>query len=347
MRIVVTGGAGFIGANFLNLFVPRFPEHQFINVDKLTYAANLLSLRPIEDRPNYRLERIDIVDAEAVDALFGRETPDLVVHFAAESHVDRSITGPREFVRTNIEGTFTLLEAFRRHVKSERALFHHVSTDEVYGSLGDTGMFTEETRYDPSSPYSASKAASDHLVRAYARTFNLPTKITNCSNNYGPLQFPEKLIPLMIMNALEGKNLPVYGKGLNVRDWLFVEDHCEAIWTVIQRGELGSTYNIGGNNEVRNIDVVNTLCRLISEEAGLPLKELTDLITYVTDRPGHDLRYAIDASKLKRDLGWSPRETFDTGMRKTVRWYLDNKGWVENVKSGEYRKWIAANYDAR
>lgn len=347
MRIVVTGGAGFIGANFLNLFVPRFPEHQFINVDKLTYAANLLSLRPIEDRPNYRLERIDIVDAEAVDALFARDTPDLVVHFAAESHVDRSITGPREFVRTNIEGTFTLLEAFRKHVKSERALFHHVSTDEVYGSLGDTGMFTEETRYDPSSPYSASKAASDHLVRAYARTFKLPTRITNCSNNYGPLQFPEKLIPLMIMNALEGKNLPVYGKGLNVRDWLFVEDHCEAIWTVIQRGELGSTYNIGGNNEVRNIDVVNTLCRLISEEAGLPLKELTGLITYVTDRPGHDLRYAIDASKLRRDLGWSPRETFDTGMRKTVRWYLDNKPWVENVKSGEYRKWIAANYDAR
>jgi len=347
MRIVVTGGAGFIGANFLNLFVPRFPEHQFINVDKLTYAANLLSLRPIEDRPNYRLERIDIVDAEAVDALFARETPDLVVHFAAESHVDRSITGPREFVRTNIEGTFTLLEAFRKYVKSERALFHHVSTDEVYGSLGDTGMFTEETRYDPSSPYSASKAASDHLVRAYARTFKLPTKITNCSNNYGPLQFPEKLIPLMIMNALEGKNLPVYGQGLNVRDWLFVEDHCEAIWTVIQRGELGSTYNIGGNNEVRNIDVVNTLCRLISEEAGLPLTELTGLITYVTDRPGHDLRYAIDASKLKRELGWSPRETFDTGMRKTVRWYLDNKAWVENVKSGEYRKWIAANYDAR
>ncbi len=347
MRIVVTGGAGFIGANFLNLFVPRYPQHQFINVDKLTYAANLASLQPIADRPNYTLAKIDIVDAEAVNEIFARHTPDLVVHFAAESHVDRSILGPREFVRTNIEGTFTLLEAFRTHVKSPSALFHHVSTDEVYGSLGDTGHFTEETRYDPSSPYSASKAASDHLVRAYARTFKLPTKITNCSNNYGPLQFPEKLIPLMIMNVLDRKPLPVYGQGLNVRDWLFVEDHCEAIWTVIERGELGGTYNIGGNNEVRNIDVVHTLCRLIAEETGTPHKELTDLITYVKDRPGHDLRYAIDASKLKRELHWSPRETFDTGMRKTVRWYLAHRDWVEQVRSGEYRNWIEANYAAR
>jgi len=347
MRIVVTGGAGFIGANFLNLLVPRFPEHQFVNVDKLTYAANLASLEAIQNRDNYKLERIDITDAPAIDELFARLTPDLVVHFAAESHVDRSILGPREFVHTNIEGTFTLLEAFRRHVKSDRALFHHVSTDEVYGSLGDTGLFTEETRYDPSSPYSASKAASDHLVRAYMRTFKLPAKITNCSNNYGPLQFPEKLIPLMIMNALERKPLPVYGKGLNVRDWLYVGDHCEAIWTVIERGRVGETYNIGGNNEVRNIDVVHTLCRLIAEETGTPEKQLTDLITYVTDRPGHDLRYAIDASKLKRELGWSPSETFDTGMRKTVRWYLEHKTWVDQVRSGEYRKWIEANYAAR
>jgi dTDP-glucose 4,6-dehydratase len=344
MKILVTGGAGFIGANFLGLLVPRHPEHEFVNLDKLTYAANLASLAAIADRPNYRFVRVDIADAAAVDATFDEVKPDVVVHFAAESHVDRSISGPREFVRTNIEGTFNLLEAARR---CGTGLFHHVSTDEVYGSLGPTGLFTESTRYDPSSPYSASKAASDHLVRAWHRTYGLPVKLTNCSNNYGPLQFPEKLIPLMIMNALDGKPLPVYGEGLNVRDWLYVGDHCEAIWAVVQRGAVGETYNIGGNSEVRNIDVVRTLLATLAEETGRDRAALEGLITYVKDRPGHDLRYAIDATKLKDELGWSPTETFATGLRKTVRWYLDNPQWVQQVKTGEYRKWIEHNYSNR
>jgi dTDP-glucose 4,6-dehydratase len=347
MKVLVTGGAGFIGANFLNLLVPRHAEHEFVNVDKLTYAANLASLAEVAKLPNYAFRRVDIGDAAAVDAVFDDVQPDIVVHFAAESHVDRSITGPREFVRTNIEGTFNLLEAARRIWKDGQGLFHHVSTDEVYGSLGDEGMFTESTRYDPSSPYSASKAASDHLVRAYHRTFKLPVKLTNCSNNYGPLQFPEKLIPLMTLNALDGKPLPVYGQGLNVRDWLYVQDHCEAIWTVVQKGKVGETYNIGGNNEVRNIDVVKNLCSILAAETGKPLASFEGLITYVKDRPGHDLRYAIDASKIKRDLGWSPAETFETGLRKTVRWYLDNSAWIEQVKTGEYRNWIETNYDRR
>jgi dTDP-glucose 4,6-dehydratase len=347
MKFLVTGGAGFIGANFLGMFVPRHPEHEFVNLDKLTYAANLASLADIADRPNYRFARVDIADATAVDATFDEVRPDVVVHFAAESHVDRSISGPREFVRTNVEGTFNLLEAARRIWKPGEGLFHHVSTDEVYGSLGPTGLFTESTRYDPSSPYSASKAASDHLVRAWHRTYGLPVKLTNCSNNYGPLQFPEKLIPLMIMNALDGKPLPVYGEGLNVRDWLYVGDHCEAIWAVVQRGRVGETYNIGGNSEVRNIDVVRTLLATLAEEAGRDRGQLEGLITYVKDRPGHDLRYAIDASKLKDELGWSPTETFTTGLRKTVRWYLDHPEWVQQVKTGEYRKWIEHNYSGR
>ncbi len=349
MNILVTGGAGFIGANFLNLLVPRFPEHRFVNVDKLTYAANPASLAAIDGRDNYALERVDIADVAAVDAVFARHAPDLVVHFAAESHVDRSILGPGEFVRTNIEGTFVLLDACRRHWEGEREgkLFHHVSTDEVYGSLGDTGLFTEETRYDPSSPYSASKASSDHLVRAYGRTYGLPFKLTNCSNNYGPYQFPEKLIPLMISNALERKPLPIYGQGLNVRDWLYVTDHCEAIWAVIERGHVGETYNIGGHNEMRNIDVVDRICELVAEETGAPASELLGLKQYVKDRPGHDLRYAIDASKIQRELGWKPAETFDTGMRKTVRWYLGNESWVKSVRTGAYRDWIEANYAKR
>ncbi|MFO0633930.1 MAG: dTDP-glucose 4,6-dehydratase [Nannocystaceae bacterium] len=347
MKILVTGGAGFIGANFLNLLVPRHPEHTFVNADKLTYAANLASLAGIASASNYRFTRVDIADAAAVDALFDEHQPELVVHFAAESHVDRSIAGPREFVRTNIEGTFNLLESARRIWGSGNGLFHHVSTDEVYGSLGDTGLFTETTRYDPSSPYSASKAASDHLVRAYHRTFKLPVKLTNCSNNYGPLQFPEKLIPLMIMNALDGKPLPVYGQGTNVRDWLYVIDHCEAIWTVVNRGAVGETYNIGGNNEVKNIDVVHTLCAVLAELTGKTEESLRGLITYVKDRPGHDLRYAIDASKLRRELGWGPTETFDTGLRKTVRWYLEHQSWVADVRTGEYRKWIEQNYGNR
>jgi len=347
VNIVVTGGAGFIGANFLHRMVPRFPEHRFVNVDKLTYAANLASLAEVAGLPNYTLEVADIVDAEAMDRVFEKHAPDLVVHFAAESHVDRSILGPREFVRTNIEGTFTLLEACRKHWKAGEGLFHHVSTDEVYGSLGPEGLFTETTRYDPSSPYSASKAASDHLVRAYHRTYGLPVKITNCSNNYGPLQFPEKLIPVMILNIQERKPLPIYGKGVNVRDWLYVEDHCEAIWTVIEKGAVGETYNIGGHNEVKNIDVVDTLCRLVAEETGAGTDELLALKTFVPDRPGHDMRYAIDATKIQTELGWSPEETFETGMRRTVRWYLANGPWIEQVRSGEYRRWMEANYDNR
>ena len=347
MNILVTGGAGFIGANFLDLLVPRHPEHHFVNLDTLTYAANLSSLAAIEGAPNYTLEVVDICDAEAVDRVFETHRPELVVHFAAESHVDRSITGPRAFVRTNIEGTFNLLEAARKHWPAGQGLFHHVSTDEVYGSLGDTGMFLETTRYDPSSPYSASKAASDHLVRAYARTFKLRTRITNCSNNYGPYQFPEKLIPLMILNAMEGKPLPVYGEGKNVRDWLFVTDHCEAIWRVIEKGEDGETYNIGGNNEVQNIEVVKRICAEVAERTGKDRGAVESLITYVKDRPGHDLRYAIDASKIKRELQWAPSETFETGLKKTVAWYLDNDAWVEKVRTGEYRNWIEKNYGDR
>ena len=349
MRVLVTGGAGFIGANFLHLLVPRHPEHRFVNVDKLTYAANPQSLAALEGRDNYTLRCVDVADADAVAALFEDEPPDVVVHFAAESHVDRSILGPGEFVRTNIEGTFVLLDACRKlwGDDTDGKLFHHVSTDEVYGSLGAEGLFTEETRYDPSSPYSASKAASDHLVRAWGRTFGLPFKLTNCSNNYGPYQFPEKLIPLMIANALGRQKLPIYGTGENVRDWLYVTDHCEAIWKVITEGALSETYNIGGNNEVRNLDVVDHICRLVADETQTDVAELLALKVFVTDRPGHDMRYAIDASKIERELGWTPKETFESGMRKTVRWYLDNQAWVDSVKTGAYREWIDANYGDR
>ncbi|MET0283416.1 MAG: dTDP-glucose 4,6-dehydratase, partial [Polyangiales bacterium] len=325
MKILVTGGAGFIGANFLNLLVPRHPEHQFINVDALTYAANLKSVEAISKLPNYAFERVELADFDQVLAVFQKHQPELVVHFAAESHVDRSISGPRAFVRANVDGTFNLLEACRATWKPGQGLFHHVSTDEVYGTLGATGYFTEETKYDPSSPYSATKAASDHLVRAWATTFKLNVKVTNCSNNYGPLQFPEKLIPLMISNLVDRKPLPVYGKGENVRDWLYVTDHCEAIWTVIQKGKVGETYNIGGHNEKKNIDVVHELIAIVASETQASEAELKKLITYVTDRPGHDARYAIDAGKLQRELGWTPKETFESGIRKTVRWYLDNK----------------------
>ncbi|HEY6877534.1 MAG TPA: dTDP-glucose 4,6-dehydratase [Polyangiales bacterium] len=347
MKILVTGGAGFIGANFLNLLVPRHPEHQFVNVDALTYAANLKSVEPVSKLANYAFERVDLAEFDQVMAVFEKYQPTLVVHFAAESHVDRSIKGPRAFVRANVEGTFNLLEACRAKWQPGEGLFHHVSTDEVYGSLGESGYFTEETRYDPSSPYSATKAASDHLVRAWATTFKLNVKVTNCSNNYGPLQFPEKLIPLMISNIVDRKPLPVYGKGENVRDWLYVTDHCEAIWTVIQKGKVGETYNIGGHNEKKNIDVVRQLIAIVASETNANEAELQKLITYVTDRPGHDARYAIDAGKLQRELGWTPKETFESGIRKTVRWYLDNKAWVEDVRSGDYRKWIEQNYGSR
>ena len=347
MKIFVTGGAGFIGSNFLNLLVPRHPEHDFVCVDKLTYAANLANLTAITDAPNYAFARIDIANRADVRSLFDSHRPDMVVHFAAESHVDRSITSPEDFVRTNIEGTFQLLEAFRSREAGPDQMFHHVSTDEVYGSLGRDGAFTESTPYDPSSPYSASKAASDHLVRAYGRTHGLPFKVTNSSNNYGPYQFPEKLIPLMVLRALERKPLPVYGRGLNVRDWLYVEDHCEAIWQVIRHGKVGETYNIGGKSERTNIDVVRAVCRIVAEETEHVPEELEALITFVTDRPGHDLRYAIDASKLKQECGWEPRETFDSGLRRTIRWYLDNPSWVQQVRSGEYRKWMEENYGHR
>ncbi len=353
MKLLVTGGAGFIGSSFLLQRVPVHPEHTFVNVDSLTYAGNLRSLEPVQAHPNYRFERCDIADPKAVEALFARHEPDGVLHFAAESHVDRSIASPGAFIQTNVVGTFNLLEACRArwltapHKALPGKLFHHVSTDEVYGSLGETGAFTEETRYNPSSPYSASKASSDFLVRAYHATFGLPVKITNCSNNYGPRQFPEKLIPLMIQNALEDKPLPVYGKGINVRDWLYVEDHCDAIWAVFERGRLGETYNIGGNSERKNIDIVRQICALVAEHRGVPAGRIESLLTYVPDRPGHDLRYAIDPTKIRTELGWSPRESFETGLRKTVAWYLANQGWVNEVRTGDYRRWMETNYGAR
>jgi dTDP-glucose 4,6-dehydratase len=347
-RIIITGGAGFIGSNLLNLLVPRYPEYLFVNLDKLTYAANLGSLKDIGQRRNYIFENADISDLESVQELFRKYDPDTIIHLAAESHVDRSIADASGFIKTNIMGTFNLLEACKERWKKDgNRLFHHVSTDEVYGSLGESGLFTEETRYDPSSPYSASKASSDHLVMAYHRTYGIPVKITNCSNNYGPRQFPEKLIPLMILNALEGKPLPVYGKGDNVRDWLYVDDHCEAIWQVVEKGRTGETYNIGGNSEKRNIEVVKLICKILSEETGRPPGEFESLITYVADRPGHDLRYAIDASKIKRELGWQPTETFESGLVKTVRWYLANGEWIDGIRTGEYRSWITRNYEGR
>jgi dTDP-glucose 4,6-dehydratase len=447
LNILVTGGSGFIGSNFLNLFVPRHLKHSFINLDKLTYAANPLNLEGLENLPNYTFIQADITDYNQVAEVFENYKPDRVFHFAAESHVDRSILGPSAFIQTNINGTFNLLEACRQNWlnkknthpqpaecnptnqpggglpipsplagegqgegerskislplaeegrgegesaptnqpkdglsipsplegegqgEGERSktflplegggsgwgcdfapsfnLFLHVSTDEVYGSLGPTGHFTEETAYDPSSPYSASKAASDHLVRAYHRTYGLPALITNCSNNYGPYQFPEKLIPLMILNALEDKPLPVYGKGENVRDWLHVEDHCRALWAVAEKGRPGQTYNIGGNSEQKNIDVVEEICRILSTEIGKPAEAYLNLITYVTDRPGHDQRYAIDAGKIKNELGWQPIETFATGLQKTVRWYLNNSAWVKSIQSGTYQEWIEKNYTKR
>lgn len=345
MKILVTGGAGFIGSNFLLTSVPARPDDHFINVDSLTYAANLLNLDAIKEAPNYQFWRTDITDKVAVAELFERVEPDVVFHFAAESHVDRSIAEPGAFILTNVVGTFNLLEAVRHQARP--AHFHHVSTDEVYGSLGSEGLFTETTGYDPSSPYSASKASSDHLVRAYHRTYGLPVRVTNCSNNYGPYQFPEKLIPLMIRNALLRKPLPIYGKGDNVRDWLYVGDHCSAIWAVHEKGNIGETYNIGGNNECTNIDLVRKLCMILAEVTKVNEEEFLSLITYVKDRPGHDMRYAIDASKLKRDCGWSPSETIESGLRKTVEWYVNNPAWVESITSGQYQSWIEKNYAAR
>ncbi len=346
-NLLVTGGCGFIGSNFIRYLLGREDfQGRIVNVDNLTYAGNPESLVDIEnDFPDrYVFSRTDICDGPQIAEIFDSYGIDTICHFAAESHVDRSIVDPDAFVQTNIVGTFRLLELARAH-PDRLTLFHHVSTDEVFGSLGAEGYFTETTAYQPNSPYAASKAASDHLVRAYHKTYGLPITISNCSNNYGPYQFPEKLIPLIILNALEGKTLPVYGDGKNVRDWLYVTDHCDAIWKVMQDGQRGATYNIGGNTEKQNIDVVETICAILDETAAdTDIGPRRDLITFVTDRPGHDRRYAIDATKLKQELGWVPAESFETGIRKTIAWYLDNIQWVQRVQSGEYQAWIKQHY---
>jgi len=350
-RILVTGGAGFIGSNFVLHWLTR-ESAGVVNLDALTYAGNLQNLHSLRASQAHTFVQGDITDAALVSDLFRRYQPRAVVHFAAESHVDRSIHAPEEFIRTNIIGTFQLLHAARDYWQGlsaserERFQFVHVSTDEVYGTLRpEDPAFSETTAYAPNSPYSASKAGSDHLVRAYYHTYGLPTLITNCSNNYGPRQFPEKLIPLMVINAVHGKPLPIYGDGLNVRDWLYVEDHCEAIRTVLARGRPGETYNIGGRSEKTNLEIVNTICAVLEEER--PGRDCRSLITFVADRPGHDRRYAIDSTKIETELSWRPRESFESGIRKTVRWYLENMEWVSNVTSGAYQQWIAVNYAAR
>ncbi len=351
--VLVTGGCGFIGANFIHLARKTKDEWRIINLDKLTYAGNLDNLRDIREGSGYRFIKGDICDRELVDSIFREEKIDTVVHFAAESHVDRSISGPAEFIRTNITGTFTLLEAAKQAwVDGDRDLtncrFLHVSTDEVYGSLGETGYFTEKTPYDPRSPYSSSKASSDHLVRAYFHTYGLPILITNCSNNYGPYQFPEKLIPLVFNNCLQGKELPVYGDGGNVRDWLYVEDHCQAIIRVLEDGREGESYNIGGNNEEKNITIVELLCDLLDEKMPLKsIKSRRSLITFVTDRLGHDRRYAIDASKIMKELNWRPSVTFEQGIRKTIDWYLANREWMTSVIDGSYQHYYETMYGNR
>jgi dTDP-glucose 4,6-dehydratase len=346
-NILVTGGCGFIGANFIRYLLEESDfSGRLVNVDKLTYAGNPESLSGIDEKyaGRYFFEKTDICNRKKISEIFERHQIDTVCHLAAESHVDRSIVRPDAFIQTNIIGTFTLLEIAKEGMKHLK-LFHHVSTDEVFGSLGDEGLFTENTPYHPNSPYAASKAASDHLVRAYHKTYNLPVTISNCSNNYGPYQFPEKLVPLIILNAMEGKPLPVYGEGRNVRDWLFVRDHCEALWLIMKSGKRGETYNIGGNNEIENIVLVEMICDILEKTVGQRgEKPYRELITFVKDRPGHDWRYAIDFSRLKQELGWSPRESFESGLQKTVTWYLENQDWVRRVRSGEYRSWIREHY---
>ncbi|HCR88059.1 MULTISPECIES: dTDP-glucose 4,6-dehydratase [Psychrobacter] len=345
MKILITGGAGFIGSAAIRHII-NHTEHQVLNIDKLTYAGNLESLAKIEKNPRYFFESLDICNTAAIESAFNRFQPNLVMHLAAESHVDRSIDGPANFISTNIVGTYNLLEVARKywHTLNEvdKALFrfHHISTDEVYGDLDNTNaLFTESTPYAPSSPYSASKASSDHLVRAWHRTYGLPTIVTNCSNNYGPYHFPEKLIPLVILNALDGKPLPIYGKGNQIRDWLYVEDHAKALYKVVTQGVIGETYNIGGHNEKQNIEVVITICRILDELQPRPSGQVYEsLITYVKDRPGHDLRYAINATKMQRELNWLPVETFETGIRKTVEWYLENLEWCRRVQDGSYQR---------
>ena len=351
--ILVTGGAGFIGANFVLDWL-RASDEPVVNLDALTYAGNLENLASLQGDPRHLFVQGDICDRALIDQLLAEHRPRALVHFAAESHVDRSIHGPGDFIRTNVNGTFTLLEAARGYWSGLEGAdkagfrFHHVSTDEVYGSLSPTDpAFTETKTYEPNSPYSASKAASDHLVRAWHHTYGLPVTTSNCSNNYGPYHFPEKLIPLMIANALAGKPLPVYGDGMQIRDWLYVTDHCSAIRAILDKGTPGEVYNVGGWNEKPNIDIVHTLCALLDELQPDPAGSYTRLITYVTDRPGHDRRYAIDARKIERELGWRPAETFETGIRKTVEWYLANQEWVAHVQSGAYRDWVEKNYAGR
>lgn len=347
--ILITGGAGFIGSHLVRHWVNKYPDTKVVNLDKLTYAGNLENLKDIENKPNYVFEKGNIVDSDFVTALFNKYRFNGVIHLAAESHVDRSISNPMEFIRTNIVGTVTLLNAARAAWNGDwnGKLFYHVSTDEVYGSLGEEGYFTETTRYDPRSPYSASKASSDHLVRAYHHTYGMPVVISNCSNNYGGFQFPEKLIPLVINNIRNRKPLPVYGKGLNVRDWLYVGDHVQAIDLIFHKGEVGQTYNVGGHNEKRNIEIVKLLCRLVDRKLGRPEGEAEKLITYVQDRAGHDLRYAIDSSKLATQLGWKPSVTFEQGMELTVDWYLANEAWLANVTSGAYMQYYQKQYGNR
>ena len=347
-KILITGGAGFIGSHVIRLFVNKYPDYAIVNLDALTYAGNLENLRDIENAPNYSFVKGDITEETFINQLFADQSFDAVIHLAAESHVDRSILDPLSFVKTNVIGTAVLLNAAKQSwANKEGKLFYHVSTDEVYGSLGETGFFTEETSYDPRSPYSASKASSDHLVSAYFHTYGLPMVISNCSNNYGSHQFPEKLLPLMINNIVHSKPLPVYGKGENVRDWLWVNDHARAIDVIFHQGKLGETYNIGGFNEWKNIDIVHLLCNIMDKKLGRADGESAKLITYVKDRAGHDLRYAIDATKLNKELGWEPSLQFEEGMDKTIDWYLANEGWIQSVTSGSYKQYYEQQYTSR
>ena len=351
-NIAVTGGAGFIGSNFIRyVFNNSEFDGRIINIDNLTYAGNMENLKDIDNKysgSRYFFEKADICNYDSIYDILKRYDIDTIIHFAAESHVDRSISGLKDFIQTNIIGTFTLLEATRQFWKDRNnVLFHHVSTDEVFGSLGKEGYFTETTAYDPKSPYSASKAASDHLVRAISHTYGLPVTLSNCSNNYGPYQFPEKLIPVIILNILEEKPLPVYGDGKNVRDWLFVDDHADAVWNIINNGRVGETYNIGGDNEWQNINIVNLICEMIAEVNGKEKEYYKKLITYVNDRPGHDRRYAIDCSKIKKELGWKQTVDFKEGLLKTIKWYMSNPDWIKNVRTGEYKNWITKNYSNR
>ncbi|MFV0520901.1 MAG: dTDP-glucose 4,6-dehydratase [Mangrovibacterium sp.] len=349
--ILITGGAGFIGSHVVRLFVNKYPNYKIVNLDKLTYAGNLANLKDIEGKPSYEFVKADIVDAKAISEVFSKYKPDGVIHLAAESHVDRSISSPTEFVFTNVIGTVNLLNAAREAWKGhfEDKLFYHISTDEVYGalSMNKNELFTETTKYDPHSPYSASKASSDHFVRAYHDTFGLPVLVSNCSNNYGSYQFPEKLIPLFINNICNNKPLPVYGKGENIRDWLWVEDHARAIDVIFHKGKLGETYNIGGHNEWTNIDLIKLMCAIMDRKLGRVAGESEKLISYVTDRAGHDLRYAIDSSKLQKELGWVPSLQFEEGLEKTIDWYLENKEWMKNITSGDYEKYYETQYKGR